>query len=706
MPSITSSLPILTQRSSQRPTSGRKGSCQQSRGQRNLVGLARAAQQQTLSTTARVLALVRKRWFSKPLSICRDDAGILCPNSRLAGRVIRVMGREILLLTAYFEHSVGFRSDTNANLMQDVCFLTRDGRFPFILGADFNFPPSLWQDLTLHGGGIWIKQLGASVVIPQGSSHTCRTGRGQKPDIIDYFMVSACIRPLIQRCEVIKSVPWGPHYGVKLVLNIDFESVLSRQLVGKSSRRSHYKVGATLEGSDADLLEEADPSLWEAARLKCRLEGRKPRCSLGQETAEAACSQYANAVGTLEESNELGHALETWSDATAQYWACSGRVGQLTLSDKFAKFRLKPVLGETFMPLGCVILEGGGNAELRAWKAFGQWIKIIRKALPVTDPPEHARYAARKIVNFIQGSDTLSMKVMDDLSTTKRWSLVEESTLLVLSFLRREGSGAQCYMLTERVRRLAERVLQKGIEYSRRATHKWLSQALKGGAAPALRWCGKEDALPDLPLIIRDNQGHFTADPQSVAEHYAKEWKREWRDVDKKFFDNETSSIRDLRVKHVAEAHEWARNLDLSATSIRKACLSFPSKSAIGLDQHAFKDIALLPDNALGSLGEIIRQCFVKLAIPTQSLLQLLVLLGEKNGGSRTIAILHTTYRLTMRLVSAHISQWDVNFAGKWDSALKGNSVLRAHVARAEGQFVIHFLWDMRKSTTALKRIC
>ena len=69
-------------------------------------------------------------------------------------------------------------------------------------------------------------------------------------------------------------------------------------------------------------------------------EGRKPRCSFGQENAEAACSQYANAVGTLEESNELGHALETWSDDTAQYWASSGRVGQLTLSGKFAKFRM------------------------------------------------------------------------------------------------------------------------------------------------------------------------------------------------------------------------------------------------------------------------------------------------------------------------------------------------------------------------------
>ena len=70
--------------------------------------------------------------------------------------------------------------------MQDVCFLTRDGIFPFILGADFNFPPSLWQDLSLHGGGVWIKQLDASVVIPEGSSHTCRTGRGQKPGLMSW----------------------------------------------------------------------------------------------------------------------------------------------------------------------------------------------------------------------------------------------------------------------------------------------------------------------------------------------------------------------------------------------------------------------------------------------------------------------------------------------------------------------------------------
>ena len=99
------------------------------------------------------------------------------------------------------------------------------------------------------------------------------------------------------------------------------------------------------------------------------------------------------------------------------------------------------------------------------------------------------------------------------------------------------------------------------------------------------------------------------------------------------------SSIRAVREKLVKEAREWAGNLGLRAENVRKACLSFPSTTAIGLDQHAFKDIALLLDNALDALGETVRLCFVKLAIPTQFLLQLSVLLGKKNGGSRTSAI-------------------------------------------------------------------
>ena len=119
-------------------------------------------------------------------------------------------------------------------------------------------------------------------------------------------------------------------------------------------------------------------------------------------------------------------------------------------------------------------LAGGGSAELRSWKAFGQWVNIIRKASPKTTIPEHALYAARKIVAFIQGIT----------SSEERSSVVEESSSLVLSLLSREDDCGTSQLLSERARKLSEVALQKGLESSRQALHKWLSQALKGGAGP------------------------------------------------------------------------------------------------------------------------------------------------------------------------------------------------------------------------------
>ena len=111
---------------------------------------------------------------------------------------------------------------------------------------------------------------------------------------------------------------------------------------------------------------------------------------------------------------------------------------------------MKLVLGETFMPLDCVILEGGGNAELRSWKLSANgWVNTIRRASPNLDFPEHALYAARKICTFIQGGDTLSKKVMEDLSSEERRSAVEESSSMVHSLLKREGDGGNGQLLSE-----------------------------------------------------------------------------------------------------------------------------------------------------------------------------------------------------------------------------------------------------------------
>ena len=89
-----------------------------------------------------------------------------------------------------------------------------------------------------------------------------------------------------------QSVLRGPHYGVRIVLNID----VSRQLKGKiSKRRRNHSTHALHEGQETDQTEEANLTRWDEARRNCVFEGTKFRCQDGQEVAKAARSQYASA---------------------------------------------------------------------------------------------------------------------------------------------------------------------------------------------------------------------------------------------------------------------------------------------------------------------------------------------------------------------------------------------------------------------------
>ena len=138
----------------------------------------------------------------------------------------------------------------------------------------------------------------------------------------------------MRNCEV---TSLGPHYGVKLTLNINFGSVVSRQLIGKFSKRNRHNTNV-LQGQNTQHTERVDPAIWNEARRNCVFEGKKPRCLDRQEDTQAASSQYASACGFLEEADELGHALETWSDTTTQYWEKVGRMSQIPLSGEFDTF--------------------------------------------------------------------------------------------------------------------------------------------------------------------------------------------------------------------------------------------------------------------------------------------------------------------------------------------------------------------------------
>ena len=135
-----------------------------------------------------VLALVRTRWFSKPLSTCTDEAGfsLLQPAIGREGHTGRGQGDFVV---CSFFRALRWCPQRHQRQIDARRVFSHERR-----RADVNFPPSLWQDLSVHGGSLWLQKLGASVVIP-GEPHTCRVGKGPKPDIIDCFLVSTLISP-------------------------------------------------------------------------------------------------------------------------------------------------------------------------------------------------------------------------------------------------------------------------------------------------------------------------------------------------------------------------------------------------------------------------------------------------------------------------------------------------------------------------------
>lgn len=185
-----------------------------------------------------------------------------------------------------------------------------------------------------------------------------------------------------------------------------------------------------------------------------------------------------------------------------------------------------------------------------------------------------------------------------------------------------------------------------------------------------------------------------------MAEHHAQEWKRERGGEDTIGFNKEISSICALRVMHVEEARERAGNLDFS----KSESLSRPRR----LDRLAFKDIALLSLTTLWTLCVTSSDNVLSnWQYQPSHFCNFWFCWARKSEGAEQ------SPSYTPRIASSCVWSQHTSVKGmssllvSGDSARKGNSALRAHVAKApgielanrEGQNVIH--GTCANSTTA-----
>ena len=171
-----------------------------------------------------------------------------------------------------------------------------------------------------------------------------------------------------------------------------------------------------------------------------------------------------------------------------------------------------------------------------------------------------------------------------------------------------------------------------------------------------------------------------------------------WKVLSDDFADDLNDAWRQL---HVACTD---KNVNKPKFAIRhvKNIITWPAKAGLGFDVWLIRLWGALPDEGLRIFLNIIYLALDG-AVPMQALLVLIGLMPKDKGGERPIAFTSMLYRVIMKLCKSSISEWDESAAGFWDTAIKGNSCLRAALCRALGMELasargfasVGFLWDV-----------
>ena len=66
----------------------------------------------------------------------------------------------------------------------------------------------------------WLDFMNAEILTVGNSNFTCRGKEGATGgSMIDYFIISKNLVPLVRQLVAVFDVPWGPHFGLSLTLN-------------------------------------------------------------------------------------------------------------------------------------------------------------------------------------------------------------------------------------------------------------------------------------------------------------------------------------------------------------------------------------------------------------------------------------------------------------------------------------------------------
>ena len=242
---------------------------------------------------------------------------------------------EVQALACYLE--CGGLKGNNLQTLRDIDNTTRGGKDPFICALDGNVDPKAWEDYMTTDGSLWLDKMAAEIVTIRNGTFTCRSGLGTEGgSMIDYFIVSKSLIPLITTVVAVMDAPWGPHFGLSMkLLAIPQEILLSIfvQPALPSNRVEVFKAKPPQKKTGAkdklarqqerdeqharDIYQQAcNGDLWCQTFLKASW-GEEALDS--EDPAQAAISGYAETMGIPAVGNALTGNFGRWCRSLGGY---------------------------------------------------------------------------------------------------------------------------------------------------------------------------------------------------------------------------------------------------------------------------------------------------------------------------------------------------------------------------------------------------
>ena len=239
----------------------------------------------------------------------------------------------------------------------------------------------------------------------------------------------------------------------------------------------------------------------------------------------------------------------------------------------------------------------------------------------------------------------------------------------------------------------------RSLERVKASWHKWVGEAIKAGARAAHQWTNKLNR-PCFDVVAPNAKG-----PLEVVQHRLDSWASQWKANDVEMGQEAFHAVRQLRERAFEHPSHGVALCRIVPRPLREVASSFRKGTSIGADATAFQDIIETSDESLDELCNIMRSMVETLALPMQTLMVVLSLLGKKLGGTRCIAINAIFYRLLIAVMKGDVRDWDKSQGLDGDSALPGKSSvdelawqhLLMEQAVLRGWSVVQLLWDVAK---------